>query len=368
MEISINAKLPNDSHYVSLNKQHFTNNEGSGASTLAITAFPAFETARGAPLPRAGAPAGTAAARPRCERGPAAPPAPARPQATLPDRGPPANRGLAGPTGRRPSRRARRRLVGDARHPRRGPELGRLQEAPRERRAGGEPGGRGELRGPGGTGAGPGRRGRASPTRCHGDRGHTWLSGQHGAPARPEGRPGGCASRRWPPRRKCFCRHFLPGAARAAERPLGSPRPGRERCPPRAGGSARQDGEATLQGPQHHQPLPRQHQPRYVRAGPGLAWPCRALPCRTGPVLTLCCLRRSRGGRGRKQHAGPGNHPTPQHVPAEGAEVSAAWPAGGGDPAWPPVPVPWGAGGSVRPPGRRRWVVSRGPGPRPAQQ
>lgn len=49
-------------------------------------------------------------------------------------------------------------------------------------------------------------------------------------------------------------------------------------------------------------------------------------PLWTGPDLALFCLRRSRGGRGRKQHAGPGHHPAPQHVPAEGAEVSAARP------------------------------------------
>lgn len=39
MEISPNAKLPNDSYYVSVNKQHFKNNEGSRASTLVVTAL-----------------------------------------------------------------------------------------------------------------------------------------------------------------------------------------------------------------------------------------------------------------------------------------------------------------------------------------
>lgn len=42
----------------------------------------------------------------------------------------------------------------------------------------------------------------------------------------------------------------------------------------------------------------------------------------------MCCLRRSHRGRGREQHAGPSDHPAPQHVPAKGAQVSAARPAG----------------------------------------
>lgn len=57
--------------------------------------------------------------------------------------------------------------------------------------------------------------------------------------------------------------------------------------------------------------------------GPGWTGPALTGPGWTGPVLTLCCLRRSRWGRGRKQHAGPSHHPAPQHVPAEGAAVSA---------------------------------------------
>lgn len=52
---------------------------------------------------------------------------------------------------------------------------------------------------------------------------------------------------------------------------------------------------------------------------PGQVESCR-------PGLTVPSLLRSRGWRGREQHAGPSHHPPPQHVPAEGAEVSAALP------------------------------------------
>lgn len=68
----------------------------------------------------------------------------------------------------------------------------------------------------------------------------------------------------------------------------------------RAAPARRRHGEAPVQGPQHHQPLPRQHQPRYVwgrgqgLTGPGRALPGRAWPYCTGPGLTLPSLLRSR--------------------------------------------------------------------------
>lgn len=129
-------------------------------------------------------------------------------------------------------------------------------------------------------------------------------------------------SRRCPPHAGSGC-GCSSGPVRVAERAA------------RAAPARRRHGEATVQGPQHHQPLPRQHQPRYVwgrgqgltgtgRALPGRARPYPTIPGRAGPGLTLPSLPRSRCWRGRQQHAGPSHHPAPQHVPAEGAEVSRA--------------------------------------------
>lgn len=157
----------------------------------------------------------------------------------------------------------------------------------------------GDTKGPRGSVAGPGR----AHTRCCGNRAGTAVCATVGR--LPE------------------LRHTAPEVPPACPRP-GPSAPGLSRHRHCHCHRHRHHGETALQGPLLHQPLPRQHQSRYERGrGSG-----RAGSNRAGPRLMFSCLRRSHQGRGGEQHAGPSDHPAPQHVPAEGAEVRAvvAWP------------------------------------------
>lgn len=139
----------------------------------------------------------------------------------------------------------------------------------------------------------PRRRGVTRSTGAHG--GHRGMWGTRGDTRGPRGFPGpsprvalatgaarGCAEMppaSAPPRggsRKCVKRCRAPEVPRACARPvLSAPGPSRHRH--------RHDGEAAVQGPLLHQPLPRQHQPRYGRG----RWPGRAGPDRTGADILL---------------------------------------------------------------------------------